>query len=72
MERGLFGTRIDALLRSMGKTVGLVLLQHVSYRECLQIGHADVMGVFVSVSDKQREIFDPHIVVHATMTCGRI
>ena len=50
MQRGLFGTPIDALLRSVGKKVGLVLLQHKKNQR-LQTGNADVTGMFVSIQD---------------------
>ena len=62
-----FGTRIDSLLRSVGKTVGLVLLQHAMNLERLQTRHADVTGVFVSIRDASREVLDPHVMVRSAI-----
>ena len=40
-HRGVTARWIDALLRSVGKTVGLVLRQHASQRKRLQTRHAE-------------------------------
>jgi len=62
-QRGASARRIDAQLRSMGETVGLVLLLNALQRKRLQTRHADVTMVFVTIRDESRQILHPHIVV---------
>ena len=54
---------IDALLRSVSDTVGLVLLEHALHHKRLQTRHADVRTVFVTIRDESRQILHPHVVV---------
>ena len=62
-HRSVTARWIDALLRSMGETVGLVLLQHATQRKRLQTRHADVTGVSVAIRDETRQTLHPHVVV---------
>jgi len=43
---------MDALLRSVSETVGLVLLEHALQRKRLQTRHADMTTVFVTIRDE--------------------
>jgi len=61
-QRGVTARRIDILLRSVGETVGLVLLQHASHRKRLQTRHADVMTVLAMIHDESHQILHPHVV----------
>jgi len=57
---------MDALLRSVSETVGLVLLEHALQHKRLQTRHADMTTVFVTIRDESRQILHPHIVVHVS------
>ena len=66
-QRGLIRILIDALLRSMSETVGLMLLQHTMQLECVQTRPADVTMVFVTIGDEMRQILHPHVVLVSTV-----